>query len=143
MIGARRVTIGTLAPSDHNVIASNVYGGLQIAGGSSDVLIYRNAIGVGADGLTPLGNCGDGTDATCAGIVIGPRADHVDISSGNVIGGNHGHGISIAGTGGFMPGDDPTDVTIDGNFIGIAADGVTPLPNAGAVLAVKVAASKS
>jgi len=128
--GGSSVQIGGLAAGERNVISSNTFSGIWISAGASNVQVLGNYIGIGSDGLTPLGNCGDGT-STCAGIQIEEGSHDVTIASGNVIAANHGDGIRAAGTG--NSGSDPYNVSIAGNLIGVGSDATTALGNAGAV----------
>ena len=111
-----------------NVISGNKFAGMNITN-ASNIQVSGNYIGVGADGLTALGNCGDGSDGSTGAIAIG-YSQSITIS-GNVIAANHCNGIRAAGTG--NPGSDPDNVVVTGNLIGVGADGVTPRGNGGAV----------
>lgn len=128
--GASNVQIGGPAATQRNVIGNSGNGGIAIMNGGNAVQIEGNYIGVGADGVTAIGNC-DGSTPTCGGVVVRDQASNIAIgapNAGNVISFNRGHGIAITGSG-FMPGDDPTNVTIAGNLIGVAADGSTAAGN--------------
>ena len=130
--GAR---IGGTTPAQRNVIAANGNYGLDVMGpGSFNIAILGNYIGVGADGITALGNCA--SSSGCGGIVIEKGANNIQIGNGtpegrNVVSANHHDGILVGGTG--LMGDDPFNVHIRGNYVGVAADGVTPRGNVGSV----------
>lgn len=92
------ITIGSAALGDRNLISGNLAHGIAFSnGGGSDAstshgLIMNNLIGVKADGVSPLGNGGDGIrlrDTTSARI-----NDH--LISNNVIAFNGGIGVNIA-----------------------------------------------
>lgn len=104
------LTIGGLAPGEGNVLARGRYG--IYAFHAPGLVIRGNNIGIGADGLTPLGGHSQGgiyfSNGTLDAIV-----------EGNILAGNL-HGIQVNGN---------TTATIVGNFIGVAADGVTPRGN--------------
>ena len=75
-------------------------------------MILNNAIGVGEDGTTLVGNGGDGilVDGALGAIVGGS-----DPNQANVIGGNEANGIeTMGGTGGIL---------VEGNFIGTDSTG--------------------
>ena len=132
---ATNVVIGGATPAQRNVISANGNYGLDIGFGASNVLVIGNTIGLGADGATPLGNCA--SSSRCAGVVVERGAHDITIGMGdaatrNVISSNHFDGIRVVGTG--LMGDDPAGVTISGNYIGVAADGVTPRGNVGGIL---------
>jgi hypothetical protein len=104
--------IGGPEPQDRNVISGNSFRGVETAEGSSDTTIEGNYIGVSASGLMPVGN-GYGLvvgspDNTIGGTTAGKR---------NVISGNSEGGVFISYTGN----------RIQGNYIGVAPDGVTAM----------------
>ncbi len=100
-----------------NIISANATEGIYVTGSSANV-IGVNAIGLAADGSTPLGNGAGGIllDNGSSGNRIGlPFAS-------NVISGNGGPGISLNGAGGN---------TILANLIGTDGGGSTEVPNQG------------
>ncbi|MCI0399218.1 MAG: hypothetical protein L0332_18805 [Chloroflexi bacterium] len=109
---------GQLSPAQRNVISANgPYGGIYIGGGADGNHVANNFVGTTADGMSALGN-----DA--AGILVSGEVNEIgsDVATArDVIGGN-GDGIVV------NPGDNNV---IRGNYIGIARDGITPLPNLG------------
>jgi hypothetical protein len=130
--GASHVTIGGLTSAQRNIIGNSGNGGIIITNGADTIQVEGNYIGVGADGITAIGNC-DGSSPTCGGIIVRDQASNITIgtpASANVISSNHGHGVIISGSG-AMAGDDPTGVIISGNLIGVAADGSTAAGNIG------------
>lgn len=134
IIGGSDVLIGGTDAPSRNVISGNALSGIYIGNHADTVRIFGNYIGVGSDGVTPFGNCGDGTSPICAGITLQEGTHDVAIGSattgaGNVIAANHGNGVFIAGSGTL--GDDPFNTTIEGNLIGVGADGSTPIGNGG------------
>jgi uncharacterized repeat protein (TIGR01451 family) len=128
-VNAGATTVGGTATGAGNVISGNPGGGLGIFN-STNTLVQGNRIGTSADGLTALGNgdvgllVGGGTGTTVGGSATGAR---------NVISGNEGHGISIN-----TPG---TGTVVSGNFIGVTANGVSPLGNKGSGVRVVNAGS--
>jgi len=119
-------TIGGTAPAARNIISGNSVDGVEILGSAASAnLVEGNFIGTGATGTTALGNGAaapagagggvqliDAESNTIGGTVAGAR---------NVIGGNGVAGILDNGA---------QNNVIQGNFLGIGADGVTAVPNA-------------
>ena len=103
------LTIGGLAPGERNVIGRGSDG--IATASASGIVIRGNYIGVGADGVTPLG-------LGFEGILVGNVTRNAVID-GNVIG-NTPDGIHVSGD---------ASATITGNYIGVGADGVTPAGN--------------
>ena len=117
-------TIGGTNPGEGNVIVAFtgiVFGGNPALAHSSGT-VQGNFIGTAATGTTAL-NLGHGD-----GIFV-DHASGVVINGGNVISGN-GTGIEIHSSGVSGASSDLT--MVQGNFIGTAADGVTPVGNTGA-----------
>ena len=110
--GATTNYVGGTGTSRRNVIAANGQDGIEINGETTDGnFIQNNNIGVGSDGVTVLGNGGNG-------ISIVGGADNTTIGGnglGNVIMGSRVAGISISGA--------STGTVITGNSIGINAAG--------------------
>ncbi|MGI8957285.1 MAG: beta strand repeat-containing protein [Chthoniobacterales bacterium] len=116
-------TIGGTNPGERNVIAAPtgiLFGGNPALGHSTGT-VQGNFIGTDATGTTAL-NFGSG-----AGIAAS-HATGVVINGGNVISGN-GIGVSISSSG--TSGSTSDSTTVQGNFIGVAADGMKPLGNSG------------
>ena len=119
---------GTGDLAEQNVIAANGDPDVDILNGiagefgiymtqNEDVVIAGNYVGVGADGLTPLGNVADGiTLLDSPRTLVGGSVEEAQ----NVITDNGRYGIALRRS---------SDSRISGNFIGIAADGVTATGN--------------
>jgi parallel beta-helix repeat protein len=107
-----------------NVVSGNASGmGLM---GVANLLVAGNKVGVGADGMSLLGNSGAGIFAAfSSGLQIGGTT----VADRNVIGGNGGRGIWID-HGGASGG------VIQGNYVGVAADGTTAAGNWGTGIAI-------
>src|SRR5262249_1252407 len=116
--GAHDNTIGGADAASRNLISGNAYSGVWIQGGTtSDNTITGNWIGANPSGQAALKNAVAG--------IMGMGGAH-----GNLIGGaSPGNLISGNETGIYIDGGFAT--TIAGNTIGLAADGHTPLANAG------------
>jgi uncharacterized repeat protein (TIGR01451 family) len=112
-----------------NGAAATGHEGLRIVGvGSTGNVVQGNFVGTNASGSAAIPNSGSGmllvdlgTGAPSKTIIGGTSA-----ASRNVFSGNASHGIRLNNTAA------PTNVsnnTVQGNFIGTAADGATPLGN--------------
>ncbi|MBC8097187.1 MAG: right-handed parallel beta-helix repeat-containing protein [Akkermansiaceae bacterium] len=133
--GAVSNTIGGLAPAARNVISGNGSEGLRIQGvGVAWNWIQGNFIGTDASGNGALPNGWSGltifsgaTSNTIGGATVAAR---------NIISGNWSYGIAIAdpGTSGNL---------VQGNFIGLATNGSTALPNYSGVLLSSSASSNT
>ena len=118
-----------------NIIGANGGDGIDIEGyddglsttqSAPNNAVYGNFIGTNAQN-SALGNAGNG-------IRLGLRTSQTTIgqsgaSGSNVIGFNGGSGIALVGT---VPGP-VTFTTIRNNFIGVAANGSTAMPNQGGI----------
>ena len=127
IFSASNNTIGGLLPGDRNVLVGA--GGVNINApdgqAANNNVIQGNYIGVLADGLSPHSTgTGIGLFATSAGTINGTMIGGDAPGARNVISGNASHGIVISGGG-------ISGTTIAGNYIGVAADGVTARGNAG------------
>ncbi|HVF70078.1 MAG TPA: hypothetical protein VM940_00535 [Chthoniobacterales bacterium] len=128
--------IGGTAPADRNLLAgdatlgsSSGTTGLQISTPQGGTLVQGNYIGTNAAGTASLGN-GRGIDITGTGansITIGGLAGTPGRGAGNVISGNSSN--SGFNNDGIYISNRPGDLTIQGNLIGLTADGSTALPN--------------
>ena len=117
--------IGGLSPADRNLISGNEDAGSY----PSDGWVFQgNYIGVDATGLVAMGNSTKGASGgisadECENVTIGGDQE----GAINVISGNNSHGIAPHLS---------KNTIIAGNYIGVGADGTTPIPNlaAGIVL---------
>ena len=114
-------TIGGTAPGAGNVISGNGLAGLELG---IQNLVQGNLIGTDATGTfaLPNGECGIAISNTRDNIIGGTTPE-----ARNVISGNAGAGIKITETG-------AVGTVVQGNFIGTAVDGASPLPNSTAVV---------
>ncbi len=128
VLGADGNFLGGGSAAARNVIAAATGNGILVS--SSQNLIVGNYIGTDATGTlltddrgNPFGNAGDGvffqtgSGNTLGGVVAG---------AGNLISGNKGNGVDIDGSFGNFP---TTGTVVEGNLIGTAPDGGTPLGN--------------
>ncbi len=126
--GAREIRIGSNADGindvrERNVIAGNVKTGIRVLR-SSDSQIAGNWIGIGVDGFGKLPNGDEGilVDGGSLNTVIGSGVTTVfPEAARNVVSGNGKFGIAIY---------ESHFTRISSNFVGIASDGSTAVPNA-------------
>ena len=130
-ISSDGVVVRGFAIDDYPSGAGGGFGiGVFAVGNNANIWIYGNDIGTDPTGLIAAGNGGGGIwiGPNVNGVLIGSNADGVnDAAEANVIAGNGGAGVLIQGS----------DNTIYGNFIGVGADGMTPLGNAGPGIVVE------
>ena len=88
--------------------------GIYIAGTAANTQVEANYVGLGATGALDAGN-GNGIQVLSAGNTIGGSTS----AERNVVSGNDGTAISIPGG----------TATVQGNYIGTTADGLSPLGN--------------
>ena len=120
-ISSSNNTVGGASAAARNVISGNNIAGLQVQSGASGNVIQGNYIGTNAAGNAAIPNTNNGVsvfDNSNNNIIGG-----VALGAGNVISGN-GWGISLASAS-----TNPVGTVIQGNYIGVAADGTTPLSN--------------
>lgn len=101
-----------------NVIADNNYGIILVG---DNHVIQGNHIGTAADGNSALGNTGYGIFVRGGGVTIGGDDPNTER---NIIAANQSAGI-------WLWTDDTTGAVVQGNHIGVGADGSTPLGNGG------------
>jgi uncharacterized repeat protein (TIGR01451 family) len=151
--GASGNTIGGPLPGDRNIAGANGREGISINAQpgetASNNVVAGNYVGVAPDGSGALPNREHGitlfsnAGTTVAGNVIGGS----NPGEGNLISGNTQHGVTLSGVNisnnrvvnNIITGNSAygvalftagvTGTTVQGNFIGVAADGVTPRGN--------------
>jgi hypothetical protein len=114
------MTTGGSTASARNVIGASTGCGIDLTWGQSSQII-GNYIGTDSTGLVARPNAGSGIQIS-TGYGNGPYSFTI---AGNVIGGNVGQGIACVAGGDYMV----TGGVIQGNRIGVGADGVLPMPN--------------
>lgn len=131
LVNARDVRIGSIARMDRNIISGNDSAGISLGIAARDAVIQGSLIGVQRDGVSPLGNGGDGVFVTgSSGHMVGGPS----IGQGNVIRSNRGDGVDIIAI--HSPSLDlvPHGVQVLGNSISgnsglgidLGGDGYTP-----------------
>ena len=107
---------------ERNHISGNVEYGIRVAG-SSDSRLAGNWVGITSDGLGMLPNQTGGVlvDGNSLRTTVGSGLHTMEAAAArNVISGNSGYGIRVDGS---------RTTRISSNFIGVAPDGKTALPN--------------
>lgn len=116
-------TIGGTTAGSRNIISGNNSVGIGLDGNSDNNTIAGNYIGTNTTGASAVANSFDGitiSDGSSGNTIGGDTA-----AARNVISGNNYNGVTTNGTGNPAG---PNNV-IAGNYIGLAADGVTDLGN--------------
>ncbi|MBK7664783.1 MAG: tandem-95 repeat protein [Sterolibacteriaceae bacterium] len=118
--GSNGNVVGGTSAGARNVISGNNHYGVEILTSSQNNLVQGNYIGTDVTGQVALGNTNGGMSFWGAG-------------TGNVIGGSAaGAGNVVAANGtGVLVGNASSGATIQGNYIGVGANGVTALGNSG------------
>ncbi len=118
---ATQVTIGGTAAGAGNLVSGNSGDGVMIEAGSISTTVLGNFIGTDVTGRLRLGNGTGGVG------IVGSWQNTIggtDFGAGNLISGNGGSGLVI------QDGNDAAMTnTVQGNIIGLAADGMHPLGN--------------
>ena len=119
-------TIGGTAVGVSNVIAGNSSYGIELAG-TSQTLVEGNAIGTNLANAAGLGNHSFGVR------LIGSSQNTIGgttAAARNVVSGNNGYGIFLVDANNFYGVTGPSNQNvIEGDYIGVAANGTTPLAN--------------
>jgi len=127
--------IGSAALADRNVLSGNSVGGIHITGTvtapASGNTIQGNFVGVAADGKSSVGNRTE--PAPAAGAAEGNNLYGIQISGGdnNTVGGTAPGSRNVVGlcADGIVLDNGAQGNLIQGNFLGVGADGVTPAGN--------------
>ena len=120
ILDTKLISIGGNTSASRNVISGNSFLGIDIFGGSEH-FIRGNFIGTDKGGNFAIPN-GTGIQMTSFESTIGGTT----VSERNVISGNRARGIVL----------NTSIVTVQNNYIGVGADGLTPLGNGGTALDV-------
>ncbi len=120
--GATGNTIGGTTTAARNTIARSGFAGVEFDTGAAGNVVEGDYIGTDVTGTVSLGNS-TGLWISTAHNTIGGTAS----GAGNVIAGNDGTDSFWAGNqvliSGFNANDDPADNVVEGNLIGLNADG--------------------
>ena len=131
--GSHHNTIGGDSLRLRNVISGNGTYGIRIEDGHSNTII-GNFIGVDHSGLQPLPNGDYLRQQNCAGIILSSNAQSNRIGNGrasgrNILSGNNRTGLRIEWSGADYN-------VVQGNYMGLAADGRTRMANGEAGLVI-------
>ena len=118
--GVRGNLVGGVEAAAANIISGNLGDGVVVTDAAAENLIQGNLIGTTADGVGFLGNqnCGIRIADAVSTVIGGPGR-----TGGNVIAANLWHGVEVVG--------ESVQTKLEGNFIGVGRDGLTPLGNQG------------
>ncbi len=122
VVGSSGNTIGGTEAGGGNLISGNTWGGLILNGGEN--LVQGNDIGTDVTGSVSIPN-GFLSYYYVAGIDVFSNSNTIGGTTpgaGNVISGNGSDGVDIVGA---------SDNLLEGNLIGVGADGTEPLGNGG------------
>jgi CSLREA domain-containing protein len=118
--------IGGSTAGAGNLISGNTNDGINI-GNTGDLIVRGNRIGTTADGISPLGNTGDGVEIYAGG--SNNRIGGIGVGEGNVIAFNTLNGVQITDVGITPTGNPILSNSIFSNgglAINLSIDGVTP-----------------
>jgi parallel beta-helix repeat protein len=104
-----------------NLISGNNFSGVNVVSAGGNV-IAGNRIGTDASGTAAVPNSGGGAGVVVQGSSAGNRIGGATAADRNVVSGNLQFGVWLLGAG-------VTGTVVQGNHIGLAADGATPLGN--------------
>lgn len=123
--GASRNEVGGEANGAGNLISGNRTAGVSVNNASGN-LVHGNFIGTDVTGLKALGNGQQGVSlgAVTTGVAENNRIGGTTAGARNVIAGNGEDGISLVGA-------NTRSNLVQGNLIGLGADGTTRLGNGG------------
>ena len=131
IFNASNNTVGGVGIGSGNIISGNGGGGVVLAsdtsaGRTSGNAVLGNIIGLGVDGVTYLGN---GEAGVTIGFASGNTVGGVVAAATNIISGNGGHGVRIFAF--------SNDNVVQGNIIGLTADGKERRGNDGAGVTIE------
>ncbi len=117
--------IGGATPQTRNIISGNALYGVELVGTTHHATVQGNFIGTDDSGIRAIGNLQGGIAVWNGGnfSTIGGTSS----AQGNVISGNSRNGIQIDGAT-----TTPDQITIQSNYIGVDATGLSALGNASA-----------
>jgi Domain of unknown function (DUF4347) len=114
--------IGGTTPQTRNIISGNNWYGVELFGATHHAIVQGNFIGTDDSGIRAIGNLQGGIAVWNGGnfSTIGGTSN----TQGNVISGNSRNGIQIDGSTAT-----PDQITIQSNYIGVDATGLSALGN--------------
>ena len=127
--GPLGTTAGGPCTGECNLISGNSGIGLTMSGTTSlggQIVVQGNYVGTTASGVSDLGNGTWGVRIGTENVTIGGSTP----SARNVIGGNNTDGLALEDA-------EVTNVAVTGNYVGVGADGTTPVANTGSGIRVR------
>ncbi|MGH8021972.1 MAG: hypothetical protein ACRED1_00200, partial [Limisphaerales bacterium] len=121
--GASSNIIGSMIATGRNILSGNNEYGVIMASNTTANVVLGNYIGTDANGRIMLSNVLGGVflaDGATNNLIGGTNAGARNIISGNGL--PYVYGVLIAGPG-------ASGNVVEGNYIGVGADGTTPVPN--------------
>lgn len=128
--GVTAVNVGGTVAGAGNLISGNDWTGVAVISGSAGVRVQGNHIGTDASGTAALGNGTAGSASYGQGVWV-QGSDDVRIGgpeagAGNLVSGNLTDGVEVSNPSATAL---TSGIRVDGNRIGVGADGSNPLPN--------------
>ncbi len=131
---ARNTQIGGASAGAGNTISGNGGAGILVSfSGASGNVVEGNRIGTDDSGAVAIGNGADGISIFSA---PANRIGGAAPGAGNLVSGNGVSGIQLSGGG-------AVGNTVDGNLIGVQADGMSPLGNSSGGVLVTLSATNN
>jgi len=127
--------IGSTNAADRNIVSGNALNGIHVVGSivssATGNMIQGNFVGVAADGKSSVGNRTE--PAPAPGAAEGNNLGGIEISGGelNTVGGTAAGARNVVGLNGIgiQLDNGAQQNSVQGNFSGVGADGVTPAGN--------------
>jgi HYR domain len=135
ILNASNNQIGSTDVADRNIVSGNALGGIHIVGSLTNPatgnIVQGNFVGVAKDGISSVGNRTE--PAPAPGTAEGNNLFGIEITGGNLntIGGTAAGARNVIGLNaeGIEIDNGAQQNVIQGNFLGVGADGVTPAKN--------------
>jgi len=135
IVNASNNQIGSTTPADRNITSGNSLVGIKVAGTlttpATGNVIQGNFVGVAADGISSVGTRTE--PAPAPGTAEGNNLFGIEISGGNsnTVGGTSAGARNVVGFNGegIEIDNGAQQNIIEGNFVGVGADGTTPTGN--------------
>ena len=119
--GSTNNTIGGTSSGAGNLISGNDFYGISISN-SSSITVEGNLVGTDAAGTASVPNSPAGIQLSATTTTTSCTIGGTSAGARNVISGNSGIGLNLRDAG-------TTGTIVQGNYIGVAIDGTTALPN--------------
>lgn len=131
LAGPAALRIGGTAPAQRNLFGGLAESAVRALIGSPDSVLAGNLFGTDRTGLVALPIGAVAVDARIGAAADNLRIGGPTVAERNVFGGAALQAIRINAVGSDIPPELVGDgVVVQGNFVGVGVDGVTPIPNA-------------